>query len=464
MPDQTISHLTYDYCGGKPFDIQRRTVEMLTTNPRAYVLSSMGTGKTKAALWAYDCLRQQDLVGRMLVVAPISTMRFTWAKEIFATTPHLTYQVLHGTLDKRRNILNDPARPDIYIINHDGLHLLADELIARTDINLMLIDELAVFRNRSRRTRAAERIARAKPAVWGMTGAPTPNAPTDVYQQAKIVTPHTVPKYFGLFRDLTMLKVNNFKWVAKRGAVDTAVRALRPNVRFSLDDVTELPPFISRTQDVAMGTQQSKIYGEVRRASYAMVQSGEVKAANAGAVMSKLLQVSLGWVYLNDGTVAQLDGKDRVTALMDIVNAAEHKVLVFVPFKHALAGLSEALTVAGISHDVMSGDTPPLERDRIFRRFQRTGEDETKVLAAHPQCVAHGVTLTAADTVVWFAPITSAEIYDQANARIRRIGQQHKQLFLHLQATPVEKHFYKLLSNKIKVQDELLRVLEDETR
>ena len=79
-------------------------------------------------------------------------------------------------------------------------------------------------------------------------------------------------------------------------------------------------------------------------------------------------------------------------------------------------------------------------------------------------CLAHGVTLTAADTVVWYAPITSAEIYAQANARIRRIGQEHRQLFLHMQATPVEKHIYHLLTNKIDGQEDLLKLLEQACR
>jgi SNF2 family DNA or RNA helicase len=256
-----------------------------------------------------------------------------------------------------------------------------------------------------------------------------------------------------------MIKIDNFKWLPKRGAMDSAVRALKPNVRFTLDDVTELPPFISRVQDVGMGAQQAKIYAEIKRMSFAMVQSGEIKASNAGAVMSKLLQVALGWVYTSSGDIAKLDGDLRIKALVDLVEASANKVIVFAPFKHALAGISSALTAAGISHAEMSGDTPALQRDIIFRQFQN--ETEPKVLAAHPQCVAHGITLTAADTVVWYGPITSSEIYEQANARIRRVGQKHKQLFLHLQATAVERHIYKLLINKIRVQDDLLKILEE---
>jgi SNF2 family DNA or RNA helicase len=271
-----------------------------------------------------------------------------------------------------------------------------------------------------------------------------------------------VPKYFSTFRDLVMYRLNQFKWAPRRGGQEVALRALSPHVRYSLDDITELPPFISRREDIEIGAKQQKVYNDVKRAAYAMVQSGEIKASNAGAVMSKLLQISLGVVYLENGGIATLHDGERTGALIDLIEANERKLLVFVPFKHALADVAKAVTAARISNLTMSGDTPFGERDQIFTAFQHAAEP--KVLIAHPQCLAHGVTLTAADTIVWYAPITSAEIYAQANARIRRIGQQHKQLFLHMQATAVEKHVYNLLINKIDGQEDLLKLLEQACR
>jgi SNF2 family DNA or RNA helicase len=174
--------------------------------------------------------------------------------------------------------------------------------------------------------------------------------------------------------------------------------------------------------------------------------------------MSKLLQISTGWVYKADGSTHPLDNDKRVAALIDAINATDRKVLVFVPFKHALAGIGEALKKEGIEHALVSGDTPADMRADIFNLFQNT--QKYHVIAAHPQCLAHGITLTAADTVIWFAPVTSLEIYEQANARIRRVGQKHKQLYLHLQSTPVEKKIYTMLRAKQRVQDKLLDMFE----
>jgi SNF2 family DNA or RNA helicase len=192
---------------------------------------------------------------------------------------------------------------------------------------------------------------------------------------------------------------------------------------------------------------------------HAAIQNQEITAANAGAVMSKLLQVSTGWVYSADKGVVPLDNDKRVEALMGIISDTDKKLLVFVPFKHALKGISEALTREVIEHAVVSGDTKADDRAQIFNLFQNT--DKYRVIAAHPQCLAHGITLTAATTIVWFAPVMDLEIFEQANRRIRRVGQKLKQQIIMLQSTPVERRIYSMLQQKQKVQSALLELFEE---
>lgn len=452
----------YDYRSGNPFDVQRKTCALLTMNPRAYVLNGMGTGKTKAALWAWDYLRSTRNAKKMLVVAPLSTLRFTWGREIFQTLPGVKYAVLHGTREKRLALLNDPDA-EIFIINHDGLKVVLDEVAAHPEIDTLVLDELAVYRNgTSQRTKLTRKLAQGMTWVWGMTGSPIPNEPTDAWAQASIVTPSTVPKYFGRFREELMYRVTQFKWAPKPDAVDKAFAAMQPAVRFTLDDVVELPECVERSIDIEMGPKQAKVYNALVEHAHAAVAAKEITAANAGAVMMKLLQVSTGWVYSSDGATVPLDNDKRMEALLDAIAATDRKVLVFVPFKHALEGISKALTAEGIEHAVVSGDTPANERANVFHLFQNT--NKYRVIAAHPQCLAHGITLTAADTIIWFAPVTSLEIYDQANHRIRRVGQKHKQLVLHLQATPVERKIYTMLKRKQRVQDKLLELFEEASK
>jgi hypothetical protein len=458
LPSAVTSH--YDWNGGKPFDIQKRTVELLTENPRAYVLSSFGTGTTKSAIWAYDYLRSVEWAKRMLVIAPLSTLRFVWSREVFNTAPHLQVNVLHGTREKRLELLRD-RNADIYVINPDVLGVIYNEVIKRSDIDVVCIDELAMYRNRTKRTKLLTAIARSKQIVWGMTGAPTPNAPTDVYWQAQVVTPRTCPMSFVRFRDETMVKVSDFRWVPRPGAIDKAFQVLRPHVRFTLDDVVELPDFVSQYNEVDLSPMQAMIYADIKRHCFGLIKGKEITTANAAVAMNKLLQISLGWVYGSDGSVIDLDGNPRADALVDLIDASNHKVLTFIPYKHALAGVSAHLTRAGIDHAIVSGDTPAKKRNEIFNLFQNT--TKYKTLLAHPAVVAHGLTLTVANTIVWFGPITSLEMYDQANARIRRVGQVHRQLFVHMFSTPIERQVYRLLINKIDAQDQLLKLLEEAT-
>ncbi len=449
--------LYYDWCKGKPFAVQRATCDLMTSNERAYVLNSPGTGKSKAALWSWDYLYGQGLCKKMLVVATLSTLNFVWARECFATLPHRTVKILHGTKRTRLDRLKEDA--DIFVINHDGFKIIQAELAARDDIDVLCIDELAVFRNNSERSKAMRKFAKRFKFVWGLTGYPMPNAPTDVWAQAQIVTPNTVPKFFNQAQTMLMNKLDQYRWVPKPDAVDTALKMLQPSVRYDLDAVVELPEVVYRTIDVPLSPKQTSVYAKLAKDFKVMIDNKEVTAVNAAVVLGKLLQVSGGWVYTGDKTIIDVDASTRHQVLISLIEEAVHKVLVFAPFRHVVEGLSKVLDKAGIEHAVVHGDVSG--RDQLFHLFQNTSK--FKVLLAHPQCLAHGLTLTAADSIVWYMPTASLDIYLQANARITRVGQKHRQQVFHLQSTVAERRMYTLLRGKQKVQNALLALLEEAT-
>ena len=445
--------------GQPPFDVQKQTAVMMSTNDRAYVLNQFGTGKTRSSLWAWDYLNKEGVAGKLLVLAPLSTLYFTWAREVFDTLPHRVCEVLYGTRDQRFKRLRN-KKADIYIINHDGVRIIMEELANRPDIDTLIIDELATYRNQSaKKVKVLREFAPKMKLGYGLTGAPIPTAPTDVWAQAKILTPHTVTRYFKQYREKTMLQVAAFKWVPKPDAVQKAYAALQPSVRFTLDDVVELPEVTYRMQKVELGTIQQKIYKEMANACYVAVKNGEITAANAGAVLNKLLQISCGWVYTKDGQTVELDAGKRVEQLLSIVTANDRKVIVFAPYKHVLEGINKALTKEDVDHAVVSGDTAMGARTAIFTAFQHT--DKYHCLAAHPGTMSHGLTLTAANVIVWYGPTTNLETFLQANARITRIGQIAKQLIVGLYSTPVELRMFNLLEDKKKIQDQLLTLFEE---
>ena len=447
--------------GKRPFGKQILTAASMTLYPHSYVLNGMGTGKTKAALWAHDYLQKTGQAKSMLVVAPLSTLEFTWAREAFQTFPNKKVVVLSGTAEKRKKLLAQKA--DIYVINHDGVRVVFNDLQRRLDIDVICFDEAAAYRNaRAERSKIARNLTRRRSYVWGMTGSPTPSSPTDAFGLAWLVTPLSAPRSFMQFRHETMLQINQWKWAPRREAADVVAKQLQPSVRYTLDEIVELPPVIDREIRIPLGKEQRKAYHQLEEQAATMLRQGTVTAINGGAKYSKMLQASIGWMYSDDDRkVIKLDNDDRIEALINIVEDAEHKVIVFSPFKSATAGVSAALKAAGIDYAEVTGDTPHGERSKIFGAFQ--GGNKLRVINAHPECMSHGLTLTAADTIVWFGPVTKLETFEQANARIRRIGQTRKQQIIRFVSTPAERVLYQRLAAKQTLQDNILSILAEVT-
>jgi SNF2 family DNA or RNA helicase len=462
VPSPIAEHYNFFSADGhRPFSKQVLTSSMMVMNPRAYVLNDMGTGKTKSCIWAFDWLQSMGLAKRMLVVGTVSTLNFTWAREIFHTFPHKQVRVLTGTAARRKKLLAEEA--DIYIINHDGVKVVAKELAMRRDIDVICFDEAAAYRNaRAERSKIAKQLTLGRRFVWGMTGSPTPSAPTDAFGLARLITPDTAPRSFRDFRTQTMVQVSQWKWVPRNDAAETVSMLLQPSIRISLDEIVELPPVIIRDQLVPMGVRQQKTYDALKEHASALLKEGTITAANGGVVFSKMLQASLGWVYADrDREIIALDNQGRLDALLDLVESADRKVIIFSPFKSATAGIATLLEKEKIDFATVTGDTSQRDRADIFQAFQNTSK--YRVLNAHPECMSHGLTLTAADTIIWFGPVTKLETYEQANARITRVGQLHKQQIIRMVGTPAERALYKRLEGKQTMQDNILDIIKELT-
>ena len=430
-------------------------------NERAYCLNDLGTGKTRSVLYAFDALKKAGLVERMLVICPLTAMRRTWYREVLLYFPHLKCIILHGTNQKaREKKLLIPA--DIYVINHDGLDVVKEALSSRDDIDCVCVDEIGAYRNgRSERTKLLREYVKPKRFVWGLTGGPIPRAVTDVWGPCSCLTPHTVPRYFVIFRDQLMWKKSKFKWVAKEGAELRAVACMSPSVRYRLDEVTELPERVTEYYEAPLTPRQSLIYEAMRKQAVALVGDNRIDALNAGAVLSKLLQISLGYVYTREGTTINLDNTPRLQLILDLIDSSSQKVILFAGFKSAVAALDKFLGTNSVEHAVITGDVPIRQRDSIFADFQDT--DKYKVLLAHPATMSHSLTLTAASTVIWAGPITSLDVFHQANGRIYRVGQKHKTLIAMVGSTAAEKKMYQLLGQNEQLQNKFLEIVEGMT-
>lgn len=463
VPDPMPIHYDWPKVSGKhlPFDAQRETSSFLSMHSRAFCLNDMGTGKTNSALWSYDYLRRVKQVNKVLVVCPLSTMERTWADSVFNTFPHLDAVVLHGSRERRIKLLKQDV--DVYIINIDGLSTIRKELAIRDDIDLVVIDELALARNSGTdRWRFLNEICnkQTQRRVWGMTGSPTPNAPTDAWAQCKLVTPDNLnmPKYFGGFRDKVMRQITPFKWIAKPDANDVVYGMMQPSIRYSLDDCTDLPEQTFITRDVAMTTEQTAAYKDMLSKLATEYAGGQILAVNEAVKTNKLIQIACGVAYGTDGSSISIPCKPRIEVLKELIEESEGKVIVFVPLTGALEMVAkEVATVASV--EIVHGETSKSNRDRIFGDFQK--QTDPRVIVANASTMSHGLTLTAASLVIWYAPVHSNETYEQACARVRRPGQTRTTVIAHIASSEVERRVYKRLQERQSMQGLLLELMKE---
>lgn len=457
VPSPILKH--YEWPGlFPPMVHQKVTAEFFTLHRRGFCFNEQGTGKTASAIWASDFLMSKGFIRRVLIVCPLSIMQSAWQADLFKFAVHRHVDVAYGPRLKRKEIINSNA--EYVIINYDGVEIVEEDINAN-DFDLIIIDEANAYKNaQTNRWKCMKRLLNSNRWLWMMTGTPAAQSPLDAYGIAKLCVPDRAPKTFGRYRDTVMFNVGRFRWFPKENAQDTVFDMLQPAVRFTKEQCLDLPEVTHVYRDAPLTPQQHKYYEELRK-HMAIVADGEhVSAVNAAVNINKLLQLSGGAVYTDDKEVVEFDVSNRLQVIKEVIDEASHKVLVFVPFTHTINILNDYLTKNKIVCEIINGAVPVNKRTDIFKRFQ---EDENpQVLIIQPQSAAHGVTLTAANVVVWYAPMTSVETYLQANARVHRKGQVNPVTVVHIQGSPVESKLYKMLENKLDDHTKLVDLYRNE--
>lgn len=455
---------TYNWPGRfKPFEHQIVTASFLTMHNRAYVFNEAGTGKSLACLWAADYLMTKKLVRRCLIVCPLSIMEAAWMKDLMQSIIHRKAAIAHSSsMDRRKEIINNGD--EFIIVNYDGVEGVASTIKQSGDFDLIIADEVNFVKNAStNRWKALNSIVTPDTRIWAMTGTPAPQGPVDAYGLAKLVTPHTVPRFVTAWRDKTMMKVSQFKWMAKGDAPHTVHRALQPAIRFTKDQCLDLPPVLTSTRKVPLTAQQEKYY-RLMKLRATMEAAGEtITAVNAATVINKLLQISAGAAYTDDKETVVFDCKPRLNALDEILEETEKKVLIFAPFRHSIDTIVEHLHKHHITATSITGDVSATKRGEIFNAFQ--SKPDPRVLVIQPQAAAHGVTLTAADTVVFWGPVMSVETYIQCIARADRIGQKGANVtVIHLQSSEIEAKMFRQLEGRVEDHGAIVKLYNDEMK
>jgi SNF2 family DNA or RNA helicase len=327
------------------------------------------------------------------------------------------------------------------------------------DFDVVIYDEATALKSPSsqRYKIFAKWMTKNQPWLWMLTGTPISQTPADAWTLARLVDSPQCPKSFTSFKDLVMQKVTTFKWTPRADALDTCRKVLQPSIRFSLDECKDLPDtnFVGRKTELTK--QQEKAFKDMKDKAVTIFAGGEVTAPNAAVVLAKLLQICCGSVISETGVI-DMDDSERYNTLTELLTEIGDKAIIFMPFKASQERVRSRLVADGFDVALVNGDTSKKERDQIFNDFQHT--DKPHILLAHPKVAAHGLTLTRAKDIIWYAPIYSLESYEQGNARVRRLTTTGKTTVWHIWATGFEAELYRRLRAKQNTLAEFLNLVQ----
>jgi len=442
----------------KPFDHQKDTASFLSLRSRAFCFNEAGTGKTSAAIWAADYLMNLGQVKRVLVICPLSIMYSAWRDDIFHTAMHRSVGVAHGTVSKRKKVIE--GEYEFVIINFDGVKTIAPE-IDKAGFDLIIVDEANAYKDAStQRWKTLAKLVTPSKRLWMMTGTPASQSPEDAFGLAKLVSPGNVPKFKTAWRDIVMQQISRFKWMPRPNSKSKVFDALQPAIRYTKKECLDLPAVIYQTRDVPLQPNVALFYKRMKDQMLIEAAGEQVSAVHAAANLNKLLQISGGAVYTDDKNIVEFDVSPRLEALKEVLDETSNKAIVFVPYRHTIEIVARYLDSKKITYNIINGDVSAKARADIIDKFQSFAQP--KVLVIQPQSASHGVTLTAADTVVFWSPVMSVETYIQCIGRIDRVGQKNKMLVVHLQGSEVEHKIYSMLQGKVDFHKKLTDLYKQE--
>ena len=399
------------------------------------LLADMGTGKTMMTIAIAGTLEKEKSVRRMLIVCPKSIVG-VWEEEFrkFADYKY-ALTVLDGEMKKKRSAFDfmQGQALQIIVVNYESCWRLEAE-ITKWKPDLIVCDESSKIKNPSAsQSRALHRLGRITKYNMILTGTPITGSPLDIFSQYKFLDERILGTSFYLFRNRYAILggYQNRMIVGYRHMAELVTKVHSIAFRIKIEDAVDLPPFIDETRIVPLEQQAQAIYKRIEKDCYAELNNGEVTARNVLTQLLRLSQCSGGFIRDDIKGEAEQVSSAKLEALEDIIDACldeGRKVVVFARFVPEIEGIEELLKTKKISYSLIYGATK--DRAEQVKRFQEN--TSVKVFVGQLQTTGMGLTLTAANVAVFYSLDFSYANYEQSRARIHRIGQTEKCLYIHL--------------------------------
>jgi len=398
-------------------------------------------------------------VTKVLVIAPKRVAEDTWTRE-HAKWDHLRelrISKVLGNEQQRIQALKQDA--DIYVIGRDNVIWLINYyqgLRKGWPFDMIVIDELSSFKNpQAKRFRALRKAMPFVNRVVGLTGTPSPNSMMDLWAELYLLDRGerlgpTLSSYREkYFRPGARNGYVIYKWEPFRNAQKEIEEKISDIcISMSAADYLTLPKRIDNVIPVHLTDKEMAAYKQMEQEQLLKIDEEDIVALNAAAVMNKLLQIANGSVYSVDGDVVKIHD-EKLDALEEIIDTTGEPVLVFYSYKHDLEAIRSRIKGARI-----------LEGPEDIADWN---DGKVQVLLAHPASVGYGLNLQeGGHIIVWYGLTWSLELYQQANARLYRQGQDKPVIIHHLVAEgTADEQVMHALQHKDMSQAALLEALKE---
>ena len=396
-------------------------------------------------------------VSKVLIIAPRSVAESTWQNEAKKWDHlHLTFSTVLGTAAQREAALARKA--DCYVINRENVVWLCEYFGYYLPFDMLVIDESSSFKNhQAKRFKALRKAQPCFDRVVILTGTPAPNTLMDIWAQMYLVDRgEALGKTIGTYRQKYFKpgQTNGFvvyNYILLPGADRLIHEAIAPKVvSLKAVDYIKLPERMDNVVEISLPAKALKLYKQMERDYILSMGDEDITAVSAAALSNKLLQMSNGAVYDNDKGVIQLH-KAKLDKLVEIQELNEGQpILVFYAYKHDLENLKTAF--------------PDARELKNSRDMENWNAGKISMLLAHPASTAYGLNLQAGGhLIVWYGLTWSLELYQQANARLHRQGQDKPVIVHHLVARgTMDERVMRAIKNKTAGQEALLEAVKAE--
>lgn len=444
-----------------PHPYQQYCIAQAIQKPALGLFLDMGLGKTIITLSVINELKYGRFqVRKVLVIAPKKVAEATWQREAakWDNVKHLRFSTVLGSQAKRVRALNTPA--DIYIINRENVVWLVDYYKNDWPFDMVVCDEFSSFKSHSaKRFKALAAIRGHIRRIIGLTGTPSPNGLDDLWSQVYLLDQgQRLGRYYTHFRERYFEPGKRsreviYQYDPKDGA-EAAILEKISDICISMKaaDYLQLPKIIYDDIPVVLDAKAKKAYTELERKMILELPDDVIDVTSAAALSNKLQQLANGAIY-NDEHDWHAIHSCKLEAFMELIEQLNGQhALVFYNFQHDRERLQELLAKSKLRVRVFSGAQDEADWNA----------GKVDILLAHPASTAYGLNLQdGGHHVVWFGLNWSLELYQQANKRLHRQGQEQPVIVHHLICVGTrDEDLADALSRKDKSQEWVLQSLK----